>query len=147
MRTIVVGLLIAASLVACDGSRSLSSTDRVSLTEHEQQWDARGFHSYAFDYSESSLGRSSNVHIVVQDDTVATVVDTDTGQPPETPMSWPTIDALFGEANAAATQDGVRLNLTYDDRYGYPTLLSISSTQNNPGGGFVARVSNLQPIE
>jgi hypothetical protein len=143
MRSYIVGLLVVASLAACDTTRSLSTSDRAALTAHEEQWDARDFHSYSFDYSQSSLGRAYNVHIEVQDDTVASVVDTDTGEPPATPMTWPTIDGLYNEAEAAVQQDNYTVTLAYDDQYGYPTLLSITS--NNPGGGFVARVSNLQP--
>ena len=145
MRAIVVGMLIIGSLVACDTTRSLSDSDRAALTQHEAQWDARSFHSYSFDYSQSSVGRTFNVHIDVQDDTVADVVDIGTGQPPEDPISWPTIDGLFNEADAAVQQNDFTVSLAYDDQYGYPTLLSITS--NNPGGGFVARVSNLQPAQ
>lgn len=144
MRAIVVGMFIAATLAACDTTRSLSDSDRQALQQHEAQWHARSFHSYSFDYSQSSVGRTLNVHIDVQDDTVSNVVDIDTGQPPADPITWPTIDALFHEADVAVQQDNFTVSLAYDDQYGYLTLLSITS--NNPGGGFVARASNLQPV-
>jgi hypothetical protein len=143
MRSIVVCLAMAIALAACDSTRSLSTADRAALTQHEAQWGARTFHSYSFDYSQSSGGRSFAVHIEVQDDTVASVTEISTGQPPDTPMTWPTVDALYNEADAAVQDNDFTVNLSYDDQYGYPTLLTINS--NNAGSEFVARVSNLQP--
>jgi hypothetical protein len=79
----------------------------------------------------------------VENDTVATVIDLNTGQPPTTPRTWPTMDALFNEADFAVLQGGV--SLEYNDQYGYLTLFSIRSS--NAGGDFLVRVSNLQPLE
>jgi hypothetical protein len=134
-----------------DGSR----TDRLrydagrhrirsrGLQQHEQQWAQRSFHSYVFDYSETQISTNYNVQITVQNDTVASVIDLNTGKAPTTPRTWPTMDALFNEADFAVLQGGV--SLEYNDQYGYLTLFSIQS--NNPGGQFLVRVSNLQPLE
>ncbi|MBK5187676.1 MAG: hypothetical protein JJD97_05485 [Gemmatimonadaceae bacterium] len=145
MRWFLMCLALGASLAACNTTRALSATDRAALTAHENQWAARSFHSYSFDYSEQQLGTSYNVHITVEDDTVATVVESPGGQPPAVPRTWPTIDALFSEADFAVQQGGITVSLEYDEQYGYPTLLSLQS--NSPGGGFLARVSNLQPLQ
>jgi hypothetical protein len=53
------------------------------------------------------------------------------------------MDALFNEADFAVLQGGV--SLEYDDQLGYITLFSIQN--NNPGGQFLARISNLHPLE
>jgi hypothetical protein len=139
-----VSLVIAATVAAaaCDTTRAVTATDRAALQQHEDQWGQRSFHSYAFDYAETQLSTNYNVHIVVENDTVAEVTDLQTGQPPSVPRTWPTIDALFNEADFAVLRGGVTLE--YDEQYGYPTLFSVQS--NNSGGGFVARVSNLQPL-
>jgi hypothetical protein len=144
MRSIVVCLAMAASLAACDSTRPVSDSDREALQAHEMQWEQRDFHSYEFDYSESQLNTNFNVHITVVNDTVATVIDMNTGQPPAVPKSWPTIDALFNEANFAVNQDDISVSIEYNEQFGYPTLLSL--TDNSPGGGFLARASNLQPL-
>jgi hypothetical protein len=143
MRAVIVCLLTMVSLAACDTTRPVSDADRAALQAHEEQWGQRDFHSYEFDYAESQLSTNYNVHITVVNDTVATVIDTQTGQPPAVPRTWPTIDALFNEANFAVDEDDISVSLEYNDQYGYPTLFSI--TGNNPGGSFLARVSNLTP--
>jgi hypothetical protein len=143
MRAVMFCLLAIVSLGGCDTSRPVSDADRAELQAHETQWGQRDFHSYEFDYSESQLSTNYNVHITVVNDTVADVIDTHTGQPPAVPRTWPTIDALFNEADFAVNESGITVSLEYDDQYGYPTLFSI--TDNNPGGSFLARVSNLTP--
>jgi len=143
MRSLVVSLVLALALFGCDTTRPVTAADRAALQQHEEQWAQRTFHSYVFDYSETQISTNYNVRITVRDDTVATVIDLNTGQPPTTPRTWPTMDALFNEANYAVLQGGV--SLEYNDQYGYLTLLSIQS--NNPGGQFLVRVSNLQPLE
>ena len=145
MRAVSVCLLTIVSLAACDTTRPVSDADRAALQAHEAQWAQRDFHSYEFDYSESQLSTNYNVHITVVHDTVSDVIDVHTGQPPAVPRTWPTIDALFNEADFAVNESGISVSLEYDDQYGYPTLFSI--TDNNPGGSFLARVSNLTPTE
>jgi hypothetical protein len=145
MRSVIVWLALAASLAACDTSRPVSATDKAALVQHENQWAARSFHSYSFDYSEQQFTNSYNVHITVLNDTVATVIDPQTGQPPAVPRTWPTIDALFNEADFAAQESGITVRFEFDDQFGYITLLSIQST--NAGSSFLARASNLQPLE
>jgi len=143
MRAVMVVLLAIASLAACNTTRPVSDADRAELQAHETQWGQRDFHSYTFDYSESQLSQNFNEHITVVNDTVSTVVDNQTGQPPAVPRTWPTIDALFNQADFLVQQSGISVSLEYDDQYGYPTLLSV--TDNNPGGSLLVRVSSLTP--
>ena len=144
MRSRLASLTLAATVViaACDTTRPVTATDRAALQQHEQQWAQRSFHSYVFDYSETQISTNYDVQITVVNDTVASVIDLNTGQPPTTPRTWPTMDALFNEADYAVLQGGV--SLEYDDQYGYLTLFSIQN--NNAGGTFLVRVSNLQPL-
>jgi hypothetical protein len=145
MRSFLVCLVAAATVVtlACDTTRAVTATDRAALQQHEEQWAQRTFHSYVFDYAETQLSTNFNVQITVEDDTVSRVIDLTTGQPPTVPRTWPTMDALFNEADFAVLQGGVTLE--YDDQLGYITLFSIQN--NNPGGQFLVRVSNLHPLE
>ena len=143
MRAVIVVLSTCVSLAACNTTRPVSDADRAELQAHEAQWGQRDFHSYTFDYSEAQLSQNFNEHITVVNDTVSTVVDNQTGQPPAVPRTWPTIDALFNQADFLVQQSGISVSLEYDDQYGYPTLLSV--TDNNPGGSLLVRVSNLTP--
>lgn len=144
MRILLVCTGIALSLAACgEGTRAVTEADKASLAEHETQWGQRSFHSYTYDYSEAQLSTSYNVHITVTNDTVTDVVDNLTGQAPAVPRTWPTIDGLFGEADFFANDGYYSVTIDYDETYGYLTLLSAQPS--NPGGGFLARASNLQP--
>jgi|BarGraIncu00222A_1022003.scaffolds.fasta_scaffold15832_3 hypothetical protein len=144
MRILVVCIAIALSLVACgQGTRAVTAADKTSLAEHETQWGQRSFHSYTFDYSEAQLNTSYNVHITVTNDSVSNVIDNLTGQAPAVPRTWPTIDQLFGEADFFANDGNYSVTIDYNDTYGNLTLLSAQPS--NPGGGFLARVANLQP--
>ena len=100
MRSRLVSLAVAVTVIvaACDTTRAVA-TDRAALQQHEQQWAQRTFHSYVFDYSETQLGTNYNVQITVVNDTVASVIDLNTGQPPTMPRTWPTMNALFNEAD------------------------------------------------
>ncbi len=145
MRSLLVSLIAAATLaaVACDTTRPVTAADRAALQQHEDQWAQRSFHSYVFDYSETEINTNYNVRITVLSDTVASVIDLQTGEPPVFPRTWPTIDELFNEADYAVLDGGV--SLEYNDQYGYLTFFSIQN--NNPAGQFLARVSNLQPLD
>jgi hypothetical protein len=142
MRSAAVYFVVAATVMACTSTRAVTAAERTALQQHEDQWAQRSFHSYVFDYSETQLSTSYNVRITVQNDTVASVIDIQTGRPPVVPRTWPTINALFNEADFAVRQGGV--SFEYNEQYGYLTLFSVQS--NNPGGQFLARVSNLQPL-
>ncbi|MDQ2930184.1 MAG: DUF6174 domain-containing protein [Gemmatimonadota bacterium] len=145
MRALVVGLFLGVGLVACDSTRPVSDADKTALAQHEAQWASRSFHSYVYDYSETQLSSSFNARITVVNDTVSSVIDPQTGQPPATPRSWPTIDGIFNEANFAVQDGNFTISIEYDDTYGYPTVFNAQS--NNPGGGVLVRASNLQPRE
>ncbi|MBA2686205.1 MAG: hypothetical protein H0U66_17110 [Gemmatimonadaceae bacterium] len=145
MRSLVVCIAIVAAVAACGGTRAVTEIDKAALAEHEAQWGQRTFHSYRFDYSESQLSTSYSVRITVVNDTLSSVIDTTTGTPPPVPRTWPTIDDLFGEADFFANNGSYSLSLDYNDTYGNLTL--ISAQPSNPGGGFLARVANLQPLE
>lgn len=146
MRPFLVCLAVLASLAACDGSSSTSATGiGLELSIHEAQWSKRSFHDYTYDYVNAGpLGRA-NVHVTVRADTVASLIDATTGMAPEFPLSVPTIDALFGIAGAALSAKHTTVYLDFDSHFGYPTL--VSAVDDNPGGPFVARVSNLQPTQ
>src|SRR5450432_1063877 len=146
MRPFVVCLAVLASLTACDGSSSTSAIGlSLDLSIHKAQWSKRGFHDYTYDYANAGPLSAANVHVTVRADTVASLIDTTTGMAPEFPLSVPTIDALFGIAGAALSAKNTTVNIESDSQFGYPTVVSASNS--NPGGGFAARVSNLQPTQ
>jgi len=147
MRAFVVSLVIAGALAACGGDGPLSVAAQVELTQHEALWHQREFHSYDFDLVKQQFGQTNNLHVSVRADSVDHIVDNDTGLPPVFPVGALTVDDVFADANGAITHKNLHVSLEFDEQYGYPTLYTVSSIQNNPGGPFSAALSNLVPVQ
>ncbi|MEP7085982.1 MAG: DUF6174 domain-containing protein [Gemmatimonadota bacterium] len=145
MRSFVVGLAVLGSLAACDATSATSNAVALELLQHQTQWANRSFHSYTYDYHNSAPLGNANVHVTVTADTVSSVIDADTGLPPEVTLVIPTIDGLFLYAHSFLSEKGATVNLEFDSVLGYPTHLSAFN--NNPGGGYDATVSNLHPTQ
>lgn len=147
MRAFVVSLVVAGALAACGGDGPVSVAAQVELAQHEALWQQRGFHSYTFDLVQQQFGGTENVHVTVQADSVAGVIDNETGMPPVQPMGTPTVDDLFADANGAITHKELSVGLEFNDQIGYLTLYTVNSRLNNPGGPYSAKISNLTPVE
>lgn len=145
MRAFVVGFMMAGALVGCNGSGPLSVAAQVEVTQNEARWKERSFHSYDFDLQTQAIGQNHNLHVGVRADTVASVVDNDTGQS-ALPVNGMTVDDVFADANSAITNENLRVTLEFDEQYGYPTLYTVGSVVNTPAGPYTARLSNLVPV-
>ncbi|MDQ2930175.1 MAG: DUF6174 domain-containing protein [Gemmatimonadota bacterium] len=143
MRSFVVGLALLGFLAACDSTTTNSNSGQLQLAQHQAQWEHRSFHSYTYDYHNSAAIGNANVHVTVTADTVSSLIDVSTGMPPEIPVNVPTIDGLFLYAHSLLGEKGATVTLEFDSQLGYPTR--VSAFDNNPGGGYDARVSNLHP--
>jgi hypothetical protein len=145
MRTFVVGFAVAAVLSACGDSVGVA--EQAELARHEAQWQERTFHSYDFDLVEDKFGSTYNLHVSVRADSVAQIIDNDTGQPPIFQVGAMTVDDVFADANSTITSKSVKVGLEFDEQYGYPTLYTVRSIANTPGGPFSAALSNLTPVQ
>lgn len=143
MRSFVVGLAVLGSLAACD-STTASNANPLVLAERQAQWNHRSFHSYSFDYVNAEPIGQANVHVIVTADAVTSVIDATTGLPPQLNLNVPTIDGIFDIARGVIDQKHSTVTLEFNSEFGYPS--HVSAFDNNPGGGYNARVSNLQPI-
>jgi Family of unknown function (DUF6174) len=145
VRSFLVGLAVAGALLACSGSTDVSVAALVSLNRHQAQWEQRTFSSYSFDLFQEKFGGTSNVHITVNGTTIVSVIDNTTGEPPVVDAGYPTVDELFATAQAAFGQKSTTLRMEFNEQYGYPTVVQISS--NTPAGPYSAQVSSLAPTE
>lgn len=145
MRAFLVGLAVSVSLAACSSSTDVTAGAKLSLDQHQAQWGQRTFSSYAFDLLQQKLGDSSNVHITVNGTTITSVIDNTTHAPPTVDVGYVTIDDLFATAQAAIGQKNTTLQMDFNQQYGYPTVLVVSS--NNAASPYAAQVSNLTPVE
>jgi len=147
MKAFVVSVVIVGVLAACNGDGATSVAAQAELAQHEAIWHQRDFHSYTFDFVQQQFGMTENLHVTVHADTVASVIDNDTGMPPTVPVHAPTIDELFGDANGAITNKALSVSLEFDDQLGYLTLYAVSAKVSTPAGPYSAKVSNLAAIE
>lgn len=144
MRSFVVGLAVLGSLAACDSSTA-TNANPLTLAQRQAQWEHRSFHSYTYDYVNAAPIGNANVHVTVTADAVTSVIDATTGAPPLFDLHIPTVDGLFSIAQSVIGQKHTTVTLEFDSHFGYPT--QVSAFSNNPGGGYDAHASNLQPIQ
>lgn len=145
MRSLLFGLAVAGAFAACSSVNDVTAGAKASLDRHQAQWGQRTFTAYSFDLVQEKFGSTSNVHITVNGTTIVSVTDNTTGQPPAVDAGYPTIDELFANAQAAFGQRNTTLQMDFNEQYGYPTVLVITSVANTPGGPYSAHVSNLAP--
>jgi hypothetical protein len=143
MRLFFVSMLVACALVACNSVNDVAVSAQLSLDSHQAKWKQSNYQSYSFDIVQQKFSSNTNVHVTVSGNSIVSVIDNKTGQPPEINWGWPTIDELYDDAQSAMDAKNVDVRMEFDDQYNYPTLLEI--TANTPGGPYSAAVSNLTP--
>jgi hypothetical protein len=143
MRAFLVGLAVAGAFVACSNSTDVTTSARQTLDRNQALWAQRTFGSYAYDLALQDGTLGADVHITVNGTTVVSVVDT-AGAPVTDGYHYPTIDDLFATAQAAFGQKNTTLQMDFNQQYGYPTVLIVST--NSTAEPYSALTSNLVPI-
>jgi hypothetical protein len=143
MRAFLVGLAVAGALVACSSSTDVTKGAKQTLDRNQALWAQRSFGSYAYDLSLQDGSFGNDVHITVSGATVVSVVDT-AGAPVNDDYHYPTIDDLFARAQAAFGQKNSTLQMDFNQQYGYPTTLVV--TTNTTIAPYSAVASSLVPI-
>jgi hypothetical protein len=146
MRALVVSLVIAAAFVGCSSDSPVGVASQAEVTQNETQWQQEDIHSYDFDLLTQGLGQIHNLHVGVRADTIASIVDNDTGLPPVLPVRAMTVDDVFAAAESSMSSNQ-RVTLEFDEQYGYPTLFTTNPVLPTPAGGFSATLSNLVPVQ
>jgi Family of unknown function (DUF6174) len=141
MRAFFVGVILVGALVACSSSTDVSAAAKASLDQHQALWGQRTFGSYAFDLDLQDVAFTASVRITVNGTTVTTVIDKTTGEPPTGDYQYPSVDDLFATAQAAFGQKNTTLQMEFNEQYGYPTALVVSSLTGT--GAYSAHVSNF----
>lgn len=141
-RALTVAVLSLA--VACSDSTEprVSSAD---IAQHRAQWESHHLTRYAYDYVLGSgffiSYAGHTMHIVVVGGVVSSVSDVTLGQQLSGDLShWPTIDALFDQAEAAESAKALT-KIRFDPTFDFPTEMDIAGPPDASGGVFA---SNLQ---
>ena len=105
MRTFVVGLVIAGALVACSGDGPAASrSSRRSLKTRRSGSNKTSTPTISTCRRKGSV-QIHNLHVGVRADTVASIIDNETGLPPIFPVRAMTVDDVFAEAESAMTSN------------------------------------------
>lgn len=121
-----LALGLALGVAACS---SPFAPLRHDLHAARSQWDSEEPAAYSFVFRRSCFCGTEflrAVRIRVEEGTVVSAVFADDGTPIQTPLAEvPTIPDLFDEIEAAIAARADRMDVTYDEGYGYPVDVSI----------------------
>jgi hypothetical protein len=141
-RSAAVGLLSGLLLFGCS-LLGLGDDQQDELAKHRTLWETRELSDYRLTLEKGCfcIPWLYPATIVVLDDTVAAVLDPETGDTlrnPRTgmsalrraPDSYRTVDGLFGVIERAIQEDYHRLSVTYDEHLGYPERIDFEISEN-----------------
>jgi len=142
-----LALLSAALLAAAcrdPAGPTASSTDDVAV--HHARWDARHLTKYQYDYKLTGFFiafAGHQIRVTVINGAVSSAFDVTAGQPMTGPLStWPTIDALFDQAERASDA-GLLRAIHYDPTFDYPTQMDLAGPPDASGTIFASGLSLL----
>jgi len=118
----------------------------LDVLAHRAVWDTHALTDYSYQYELTGFYINYAGHPIrlnVRRDTVQSAVFVATGLPvPGSQAAFPTIDALFDQAEAAAL--GHSLNaVVYDPRLGFPIRMDLAGPPDASGS---VLASDLQPL-
>jgi len=127
---LVVGLCCAAG---CDLTPTAAPTQ--SIERQRSLWEAHHLTRYAYVYETTGFFISTSgrpIRLVVLNDTVVSAQDVATDSVLTMPSEFPTMDALFDRAIAAAA-GGTLEAITYDTTFGYPSRMDLVGPADGSG--------------
>jgi len=139
---------LTLGLAACS---SVFAPLRHDLRAARSQWDSESPAAYSFVFRRSCFCGTEflrAVRITVADGTAVSAVFADDGSPIQTPLpEVPTIPDLFDEIEAAIASRADRMDVTYDQGYGYPVDVSIDFIEQAIDDEMFFQVSEFDVLE
>ena len=118
----------------------------TDLEAARQQWRAQNLHTYAFTLQRSCFCVNTRpLFVVVLSDTVAGVVDFQTGQSLDRQFGE-TVDGLFTFIQNAIDQRAQKIQATYDPAKGFPTEIDYDGAAQIADDEIFFRISDVHPI-
>lgn len=152
MRNCLLVLLVAGSPVAGAGcTASEPSIDARNLEAARTRFASRSQPSYAFTWRILSCFCSSDslrpTRITVTNGAITRAVFVDDQRPVAEPERGllRTIDGVFALIEQAIADGADELQVTYDDQYGFPAMLSIDPARTTSDDELSLQLSNFEP--
>ena len=127
------------------------SDDGVSPVnlEHRMLWESLGIHHYTVDQQRQCFcvygGRT--VQVIVRADTIASISSVDTLQPPIQSGPYLSVDSLFGFIEWARAFTDAKIEVSYNEEYGYPELIFFDPLPNAIDDEIAYVTSNFRAIK
>ncbi len=147
MKVAMVGMALLLSIAAGGAGYVIlvrdSGSAQADLLRHQRMWERAGFVNYDYTGSwvcECAEGWGAEALITVRGGEVA-AVDIRSSWPIDAVLYSQTIEDLFALTQAAIAGNADRVEVSYDETYGYPAELLIDYYEHmrNEERGFVVR--------
>ena len=129
---------------------SARTRDQLDLARNRQRWASASIHDYEFDFQRACFCTpevTQQVHIVVRQDAIVSVVRTSDGQPAIGSFNaWPRIDELFLDVEQRLEQRIDRLDVTYDPTFGYPRSIVADIALMSADDEYALTAGNLRRL-
>lgn len=141
-RPLLAALLVLAPLAGCRLTDPDGKPDALlELTRHWNQWQRANITDYRFDYQIAAFAQIPPVRIEVFNRVVTRVTNLQTNTALPNPQSYPNVDSLFTMAARALANDNYDAHITYDETYGFPSVIAASS--RIPDTGYIATTNDF----
>jgi hypothetical protein len=149
IRPTLRGIFALAAVVALSACDALTDPNGAPVAEHLHQWRAQNLTDYRYDFQRTcfcSLVATQPVTIEVHGGTVTKVTPRPGAQWVEGDphVTWPTVEQLFEQIDAARAAGITPLVVRWDAGRGYPVYVEMGTLAND--AGTVINAGNLQPL-
>jgi hypothetical protein len=141
----IAGLALLSAAASCSDATG-PQHDATELRAARQRWQAQNLHTYAFTLQRSCFcGNVDPLYIVVVNDTVAGVLDLQTGAA-EDLRSGVTVDGLFAFVQSAIDHHAQLIRAEYDGAKGFPTEIDYDGAAAIADDEITYRATDVHPV-
>ncbi len=146
----LAGLALLAAAIACGDATSpiqpITPAEPLDLKAARQQWQAQNLHTYAFTLQRSCFcGNVHPLYVLVLSDTVAGVLDLETGEPVDRRIGE-TVDGLFTFIQNAIDRRAQLIRAEYDAGKGFPTRIDYDGAAQIADDEIFFRAGDVHPV-
>jgi len=141
----LAGLALFAVVMSC--SDAVAPSNQVTdLATARQRWRDQNLHSYAFTLQRTCVCTNVQpLYVLVQSDTVAGVLDFETGEWIDRRLGK-TVDGLFTFIQNATELPAQRIHAVYDNARGFPTEIDYDGLALVDDDQILYRVSDVHSV-
>lgn len=146
MNTVRFACLATFCLAASCSDTVAPARQPSDLEAARRQWRAQGLHTYALTIQRSCFCVNTHpLYVLVLADTVAGVLDLETGAPVDRQLGE-TVDGLFTFIENAIDRPAQKIRVAYDPTKGFPTEIDYDGAAQIADDEIFYRISDVHPI-